>query len=181
MNNENQSVDGGEQDGLLADRLRTLIGSRSTRAAAKAWDLSYSTLNNYLNRGTEPSLSVARQIAEREGVSVEWLACGDSKETPIALDEERAQWHVKSQPAPVSDPLEFAWSMVFSSLDMSEKEALLKLIHKEGIQGILYQSRLRADFVQQLNMLTPAERELFYTQASGLMSAIQQASRASED
>jgi len=45
----------------------------------------------------------------------------------------------------------------------------------------LYQSRLRADFVQQLNMLTPAERELFYTQASGLMSAIQQASRASED
>jgi len=66
MNNENQSVDGGEQDGLLADRLRTLIGSRSTRAAAKAWDLSYSTLNNYLNRGTEPSLSVARQIAERE-------------------------------------------------------------------------------------------------------------------
>ena len=176
MNNENQSVNGDAQDELLADRLRTLIGNRSTRAAAKAWDLSYSTLNNYLNRGTEPALSVARKIAEREGVTVEWLACGESsesRETPASAEEERAQWQVKTQP--VHDPLEFAWSMVFSSLDRSEKEALLKLIHKEGIQGILYESRLRVDFVHQLSGLSPAERERFYTQAADLIAAIKNA------
>ncbi|SQD03496.1 repressor protein [Escherichia coli] len=42
----------------IPERLRELIGKRSVRAAAKDWGLSFSTLNNYLTRGTEPSLSV---------------------------------------------------------------------------------------------------------------------------
>lgn len=65
----------GETKESIPERLKLLIGDRSARAAARDWGLSFSTLNNYLTRGTEPSLSVALQIAAIEGVSVEWL-CG---------------------------------------------------------------------------------------------------------
>jgi hypothetical protein len=65
----------GDSKESISDRLRELIGNRSVRAAAKDWGLSFSTLNNYLTRGTEPSLSVALQIATVEGVTIEWI-CG---------------------------------------------------------------------------------------------------------
>ncbi|HAP0139465.1 TPA: helix-turn-helix transcriptional regulator [Escherichia coli] len=64
----------------IPERLRELIGKRSVRAAAKDWGLSFSTLNNYLTRGTEPSLSVARQIAAIEGVTIEWI-CGSHNDS----------------------------------------------------------------------------------------------------
>lgn len=76
MSNEGRHIDEKGELISLAERLRYLIGRRSTRAAAKAWQLSYSTLNNYITRGTEPSLSVAAKIAELEGVTIEWLAWG---------------------------------------------------------------------------------------------------------
>ncbi|QPN37564.1 hypothetical protein I5080_22235 [Salmonella enterica] len=43
------------------ERLHLLVGNRSLRAAAKAWDLPYSTLNNYFEKGTIPSLYVAQK------------------------------------------------------------------------------------------------------------------------
>lgn len=58
------------------DRILLLIGDRSVRLAAKAWGLSYSTLNNYLTRDTVPALNVAQSIAQIEGVSLDWLATG---------------------------------------------------------------------------------------------------------
>lgn len=64
----------------IADRLRVLIGKRSVRAAAQDWGLSFSTLNNYLTRGTEPSLNVVIKIANVERVSVEWIATGTEPE-----------------------------------------------------------------------------------------------------
>ena len=160
---EDTSVEG------LAYRLRLLIGPRSTRSVAKAWDLSYSTLNNYLNRGTEPSLSMAKKIADREGVSVEWLASGIHKETPALLADNGESAPQKTPPA---DPLEFAWSMVFNSLDKNEVEALLKVIHKEGVKGILHESRLHSDFAEQLYSLSASQRERFYAQASTMMDEI---------
>lgn len=160
---EDTSVEG------LAYRLRLLIGPRSTRSVAKAWDLSYSTLNNYLNRGTEPSLSMAKKIADREGVSVEWLASGVHKEPPALLTD---NGETTRDNRPAKDPLEFAWSMVFNSLDKNEVEALLKVIHKEGVKGILHDSRLQSDFAQQLYSLSTSQRERFYAQASSLMDEI---------
>ncbi|MBV7403583.1 helix-turn-helix transcriptional regulator [Enterobacter sp. ENT03] len=160
---EDTSVEG------LAYRLRLLIGSRSTRSVAKAWDLSYSTLNNYLNRGTEPSLSMAKKIADREGVSVEWLASGVHKELPdlTANNPDSAQ-----EKAPAGDPLEFAWSMVFTSLDKKDIAALLKVIHKEGVKGILHDSCLQSDFEHQLYSLSASQRERFYAQAAALIDEI---------
>ncbi|MBJ3693618.1 hypothetical protein JGC73_25500, partial [Salmonella enterica subsp. enterica serovar Typhimurium] len=51
-------------------RLKALVGTRSVRAAAKDWGLSFSTLNNYLSRGTEPSFIAMQAIAAKEHVTL---------------------------------------------------------------------------------------------------------------
>ncbi|EAB5691630.1 XRE family transcriptional regulator [Salmonella enterica subsp. enterica] len=74
---ENEFAIHGSGKENLAIRLRLLIDKhKSARAAAKAWGLSFSTLNNYLNRGTEPAFNVMQAIAIRESVSLDWLAFG---------------------------------------------------------------------------------------------------------
>lgn len=113
----------------IADRLRELIGGRSVRQAANDWGLSFSTLNNYLTRGTEPSLNVAIKIANVERVSVEWIATGN--DGPVASASVLA-----SSNASVSNG-EYLWKAVYDSLSSDEREALIKLIHRKGIEGIL--------------------------------------------
>lgn len=172
MSNEGRHID--ENGGLisLADRLRYLIGSRSTRSAAKAWQLSYSTLNNYITRGTEPSLSVAAKIAELEGVSIEWLAWGDREDTSVVTHEEPAVYQLKRGNPAQNEPLQIAWMLVFNSLDRHEQEALLKLIHKEGIQGILRESEQRHSLTKALSELNSTQRGDFYNQALSLVAEI---------
>lgn len=172
MSNEERHID--EKDELisLAGRLRYLIGSRSTRAAAKAWQLSYSTLNNYITRGTEPSLSVAAKIAELEGVSIEWLAGKEREESPVSLQEESAIYHANRTGSAQSDPLQLAWMLVFNSLDKHEQEALLKLIHKEGIQGILREAEQRNNLAQALSEFNSTQRSEFYNQALTLVATM---------
>lgn len=162
----------GQEEESFAVRLRELIGKRSIRAAAKAWQLSYSTLNNYINRGTEPSIGIAMQIARLEGVSVEWLAYGKQKQSPqaAACEEERAAYRVSASSG--SNPLQLAWSMVFSSIDEEEQAALLKLIHKEGVKGILQETRMRSDLMQKIAALTAGEREHFYAEALALIATM---------
>lgn len=160
-------------DELLADRLRFLIGSRSTRAAAKDWQLSYSTLNNYINRGTEPSLSVAMQIARLEGVSVEWLAYGThNSEPPRTAKECDTPYQVPSQ---TEDSLISAWSMVFQSLNHEERGALLQRIHQAGVGGLLDEHLLRHDLARHIDTLSPRQKTEFYTRALQLVADIKQA------
>lgn len=111
----------------IADRLRVLIGKRSVRAAAQDWGLSFSTLNNYLTRGTEPSLNVVIKIANVERVSVEWIATGTEPEKrndkPTSPESQSAA--------------RIAWLTVLESLDEGEVQALLRAIHKKGVDGII--------------------------------------------
>lgn len=112
----------------ISTRLRKLIGERSVRAAAQAWGLSFSTLNNYLTRGTEPSLNVAIKISHVENVSIEWLATG--------LEDPSEQEKIDSAP-PSDAKLKNTWLMIFDSLDSSEIQQLIKAIHKKGVDGIV--------------------------------------------
>lgn len=109
------------------DRLKQLIGERSVRAAAKDWGLSVSTLNNYLNRGTEPTLGVINTIAHVEQTSIDWLANGVE---PAKAATHKYEEHDNHQ-------LRQAWLMVFDALEPSEANALLKTIHRNGVIGVL--------------------------------------------
>ncbi|ECD9381482.1 helix-turn-helix transcriptional regulator [Salmonella enterica subsp. salamae] len=110
------------------ERLHLLVGNRSLRAAAKAWDLPYSTLNNYFEKGTMPSLYVAQKIAKIEGVSLEWLASGGG------VKEDAAPYH--SEKAAYSDT-KMAWQLMFDMLEPEDANALIRLIHRKGIEYIL--------------------------------------------
>lgn len=154
----------------LADRLRLLIGSRSTRAAAEEWQLPYSTLNNYISRGTDPSFNVAIKIAERENVSLEWLAYGGTERNSRDLKETEAKWH--TTPKPVDDPLQFAWSMVYSSLDDTEREALLRVIHKEGVQGIMSHAEVFGPLARHIASLSTTEKARFMQEAMAIIDKI---------
>lgn len=109
------------------DRLEILIGDRSIRAAAAAWSLPTSTINNYLNKGTEPALKVVMQIANAEGVSLEWLATG--------LD--KAHSATNSPKTPPLDPMRDMWGLIFDTIGRQEAEKLIRAIHQLGVQGIL--------------------------------------------
>ncbi|WP_419792693.1 helix-turn-helix domain-containing protein [Serratia fonticola] len=112
------------------DRLKALIGERSVRDAAEAWGLSYSTLNNYLNRDTVPGLNVAQYIAQCEGVDLEWLATG--------LGSVRAK---PAHSAPVADTktdeLKRDWIRIYDRMTIKQREAVLDHIALNGIKAIL--------------------------------------------
>lgn len=114
----------------LVDRIQTLIKGRSIRAVSSAWGLPYSTLNNYLNKGTDPSFKAIQVIAEAEKVSLDWLAFGsDQSKLEPPVD---ALKYNKTSPA-----IRNAWDMVYESLSDHEINELLKVIHRKGIEGIL--------------------------------------------
>jgi len=134
-------------------RLKKLIGQRSVRGAAKDWGLSFSTLNNYLTRGTEPSFVAMIAVASKEKVSLDWIAFGttDVKSESIAGN--------MSNESQVVDPLAMAWNMIFSSLNRHDVEALISLIHREGARGILSTTESPGNLDQLLLGLPTEEKE----------------------
>lgn len=110
------------------ERLLLLVGSRSLRAASKAWELPYSTLNNYFEKGTIPSLYIAHRIAKTEGVSLEWLATGRGANEAVAAFNDKKQ---------DCDNTKTAWQLMYEMLEPEEAKALLRLIHRKGIEHIL--------------------------------------------
>ncbi|ENX2733365.1 helix-turn-helix domain-containing protein [Salmonella enterica] len=114
----------------LPIRLRKLIGNRSARSAAAEWGLSFSTLNNYLNRGTDPSFSVMKTIATKENVSLDWLAFG-------IMESDRVHFEGKSSSNSSNEELEATWSMIYKTLNKEDLEALMGLLLNEGAKGVL--------------------------------------------
>ncbi|TCW05595.1 hypothetical protein EDF73_11639 [Raoultella sp. BIGb0138] len=111
-------------------RLKSLVGSRSVRAAAKDWGLSFSTLNNYLSRGTEPSFSAMQAIASKEHVTLDWLAFGvDSN-----LNHSGG---ANSSNAVHADPIKSTWNMIFDTLGPEEQKEVLDYCLKEGARSMV--------------------------------------------
>lgn len=133
MNGKNSDVVSLNTTGkeTLKDRLVELIGDRSVRAAAKDWSMSVSTLNNYLKRGTEPALNVINHIAKIEHVSLDWLANGYDQEKTNSVNS--ATIHAQTSTSPLKDK----WLMILESIDSADAEALIRVIHRKGIDGLL--------------------------------------------
>ncbi len=113
-------------------RLKALVGARSVRAAAKDWGLSFSTLNNYLSRGTEPSFIAMQAIAAKEQVTLDWLAFGHEPDSnldrAIAVDEVHRGY---------ADPAKCAWNMIFDSLEPDDQKKILEYCFKEGARSMV--------------------------------------------
>lgn len=117
-----------EEKNSFKERLRQLVGDRSLRSAAKAWGLPYSTLNNYFEKNTIPSLYIALNISKIERVSLEWLAAGDG------VKEDLASYNSGKV---VNHDTKMAWQLMFDMLEPEEVNALLRLIHRKGVEHIL--------------------------------------------
>lgn len=65
-----------DRKGSISKRLIQLANNRTIRETARAWGVSSSTLDRYINKGSMPSFDRMIAIADAEGVSLEWLATG---------------------------------------------------------------------------------------------------------
>ncbi|WP_140182185.1 XRE family transcriptional regulator [Providencia stuartii] len=110
------------------ERLKILIGNRSIRTAAKDWGLSFSTLNNYLTKDTDPALSTIQSIATQENVSLDWLVNGlaQSGEPPSTNTNNDSKSELSS-----------VWNMLFNIMTTEQVNQLIKIITTKGIDGIL--------------------------------------------
>ncbi|ROU09844.1 hypothetical protein EB837_23600 [Kluyvera ascorbata] len=158
----------------IASRIRKLIGHRTVRAAAADWGLAFSTLNNYLTRGTEPSLNVAIKISHMEGVPLEWLATG------IVVDEvhkgnidgakglkleENASHYIGFTGTPAQsgtqndEHLSLAWSMIYQALTRQQRATLVSLFMRMGANGVIEKLTDESERETSWEMLTTEDKE----------------------
>ncbi|EEC7727399.1 bacteriophage CI repressor [Escherichia coli] len=111
----------------IQDRIKQLIGGRSMRQAAMDWGLSYSTLNNYFEKGTTPGLKVVKDICRVENVSLEWLilGTGTTQSTPT---QEITQPTIEDAEGKNYQTISAIWS----SLEPVELEKLSKKLGRKG-------------------------------------------------
>lgn len=121
-----------ERKESLAARLRELAERhKSLRAASREWGMSFSTLNNYINRGTEPSFFAMVDIAEKESVTIDWLAYGKSYDGfEFNIAERGLQ---KTHHTPGRD----TWLMIFDNLNKGERQTLLNYCIKAGAPNLV--------------------------------------------
>ncbi|EEX0731990.1 putative regulatory protein [Shigella sonnei] len=108
----------------IQDRIKQLIGTRSMRQAAMDWGLSYSTLNNYFEKGTTPGLKVVKDICRVENVSLEWLILGTDTTQPQKITQTTTE---------ASEGRDYQTiSAIWSSLEPTELEKLSKKLGRKG-------------------------------------------------
>lgn len=142
-------------------RLKSVIGERSIRAAAKEWGLSFSTLNNYITRGTEPSFVAMQAIAFAEGISLDWLAFGTGDSNMNHSDEGPQQGNSTSAKSDSTDKehLRTAWATAFEFMGKAEAEALLKIIINGGARSIIKLAEHDTTLDETFMLLPPELKE----------------------
>lgn len=112
----------------IQDRIKQLFNGRNMRQVAREWDLPYSTLNNYFEKGATPGLNVVVNICQKEKVTLNWLIFG-IESTPINEDEKK------------DEKIKYAWDTIYDSLTDKELIEFLKIIHMKGIRTIIQNYR----------------------------------------
>lgn len=110
----------------IKNRIQELIGSRSIRKAAADWGLTYSTLNNYLTRGSQPRIEAAKKIAEVEGVTVEWILYGLNSKPNEAVTDRSLSLNAESE-----------WMRLHDSMTAEERKAFTRIVYRHGLSAIL--------------------------------------------
>lgn len=175
------AFDEGRKESFI-QRLKQVIGVRSVRAAAKDWGLSFSTLNNYITRGTEPSFIAMQAIAHAEGISLDWLAFGTG-DSNVHQDEVSAEADTPLKSAPKDEGRELlrtAWTTAFEFMGKTEAETLLRIIISGGARGLIKLAEHEATLEEAFMMLSPDLKERAMTLIDAHVDAKKGASEGSE-
>lgn len=134
----------------MKERLASLLRGRSIRSAADDWGLPFSTVRNWLSRGSIPPLDTAAKVAKIEGISLDWLAeISDEPNSALSSKIEPGQPVTASQP--IRTELDDGFVMVhdFSNVEaaagggayVTDEEAVERMafrrewIAREGLQA----------------------------------------------
>ncbi|GJG87433.1 hypothetical protein tb265_26140 [Gemmatimonadetes bacterium T265] len=132
---------GGEWGRGVAQRLRALKGTASVRAFAERVGLAPSLVSNYLNGNRLPESPTLRTLAERTGVSLDWLLLGDGGDAPRYRGQDRDEVELEADIA--------AW------VNRALRQAYAPELAQEGLPEDLYTWRvdseaIRADVVTRV-------------------------------
>ena len=163
-------------------RLKSVVGERSVRAAAKEWGLSFSTLNNYITRGTEPSFVAMQAIAFAEGISLDWLAFGTGDSNSNHENEELQRESNSDTKSGIKNKelLRTAWATAFEFMGTAEAEALLKIIIGGGARGLIRLAEHEASLEETFMLLPPELKERAIDLIDAHLEAKKGASEGSE-
>ncbi|EAS8628883.1 bacteriophage CI repressor [Salmonella enterica] len=144
-------------------RIFKLVDRYPSRSeAARAWGINVGTLNNYYKRkhlNPTPRRSQLLKIAEKENVSIEWLASGEEsypditpteKDPKKPFDQNEASEHVH-------DDIDSKLSMLLSLLRPQEKKDLFDVLGRKGAEFSLI---LLDKHIQELHELEGYRRLL---------------------
>lgn len=100
----------------FSERLRSLVPSGTGRDFAKKAGIGYSTVHNYLQAVSSPTLENLVLLAKAGGVSVEWLATGKEFTKSVSLSQTENTLKI-----PFIDSGEFLFLGVDAFIDLQAK------------------------------------------------------------
>ncbi|ECI5214663.1 hypothetical protein DUQ17_22200 [Salmonella enterica subsp. diarizonae] len=132
----------------LIQRLFYLVERYPSRSeAARAWGINISTLNNYYKRrhlNPIPRPGQLQKIAEKEGISLEWLTTGEGPKPALLAKRTKEQMSEVSDPVvtesnsmPEGSSINSKLSTLIDILSDDEKNALFELLARKGVEIIL--------------------------------------------
>lgn len=133
----------GETKEPVINRVFKLVDRYPSRSeAARAWGMKVSTLQNYYKRKDItpiPRKAQLIKIAEREGVSMEWLLTGSGEE-PIGKSQKSEKSELKTSRHLTRNKGKADEKILelLSFLSEDEKEMILEVLVRKGIDTVLY-------------------------------------------
>ncbi|EFK3872709.1 hypothetical protein WKO21_000927 [Shigella boydii] len=168
MNKEPNGSFPDEKKEPLIQRLFSLVERYPSRSeAARAWGINISTLNNYYKRrhlNPIPRPNQLQKIADKEGVSLEWLTTGQGQKPSFDANSSKEQKNkrAKEQKAMTGEPPSTKGANIDSSLltlieilSDDEKNALFEVLARKGVETLL---RLLDKETQELLQLEGRKR-----------------------
>ncbi|SRZ95181.1 hypothetical protein [Shigella sonnei] len=160
MNKEPNGSFPDEKKEPLIQRLFSLVERYPSRSeAARAWGINISTLNNYYKRrhlNPIPRPNQLQKIADKEGVSLEWLTTGQGQKPSFDANSSKEQKAMTGEPPSTKGAnIDSSLLTLIEILSDDEKNALFEVLARKGVETLL---RLLDKETQELLQLEGRKR-----------------------
>ena len=150
----------------VIERITELVRKYPSRsAAARAWGININTLKSYYRKDVAPPVpreNLLARIAEREGISLEWLISGDEKSpitTGVIMEQDR-----------LTELLAF--------LTEEERRQLTSVIARKGVEVVLY--LLDEDNIRLMQLDAVVKEKILGQQSNAAREVAQNSERSRE-